>query len=352
MPFATPDYQAIRDAILRDILNQLPEAAVGNDSDYGLRAAAVGAAVEGLYQHQQWIVRQLFPDTADTDYLERWASLYGLARKPAAAAVGTVTVSGTIGAAVPAGTEAKTLAGVAFVTTAAAVIGGGGSATVAAQATQAGAAGNQAAGTALTLTAPPAGVQSAAVIAAMTGGADLEDDAGLLARLLTRIQLPPHGGAAHDYRAWAVEVAGVEEAYAYPLRRGPGTVDVVIVAAGGLPGAQLIADTQAHIDALRPVTADCLVLGPTAVPVAVTADLTFDTSTTLAAASASIQTALAAYFATIKPGGTVYRTRIVAIIADTPGVVDFTLPAPAANVITLVDATHVELATLGAVTLT
>lgn len=352
MPFSTPDYQAIRDAILRDIVNQLPGANTAGDGDYAIRANAVGAAIEGLYQHQQWLTRQALPDTADADYLERWSSLYGLTRKAAAVATGSITLTGTVGAVAPAGTEAKTSSGIAYVTTASATIGGGGTVTVAAQATAAGAAGNQAAATPLTLTAAPVGIQSQATIAAMTGGADRESDAGLLDRLLTRIQLPPHGGAAHDYRAWALAVPGVHDAYVYALRRGPGTVDVVIVADGGLPDAPLIAAVQAAIDIERPVTADCVVLGPTAVPVAVTATLTLSPGTTLATASAAINAALTTYFSGLKPGATAYRNRIAALIADTSGVVDFALTAPASNVDTVVDDTHSQLATLGTVTLT
>ncbi len=37
MPFSTPDYQAIRDAILRDIVNQLPGANTAGDGDYAIR---------------------------------------------------------------------------------------------------------------------------------------------------------------------------------------------------------------------------------------------------------------------------------------------------------------------------
>lgn len=352
MSFPTPDYQAVRDAILRDIANQLPEASTGADSDYAVRANATGAAIEGLYQHQQWLFGQLFPDTADADQLDRIAGLYGITRLPAAAATGTINFSGMVGSAIPAGTEAKTLTGIAFVTTAAGTVGAGGTAVVAAQASVAGSAGNQAAATALTLTAAPAVVNSAATIAAMTGGADTESNASLLARLLFRLRNPPHGGASSDYYLWATAVSGVAAAYVYSNRRGLGTTDVIIMATGGLPGAPLIASVQTAIDSVRPVQADVLVLGPTAINVAVTAALTLAAGTALATATAAINAALAAYFATLKPGDTVIVNRIRALMQDTTGVVDFTLTAPAANVITLVDATHSELARLGAVTLT
>jgi len=351
MPFTTPDYIAIRDAILRDIANQLPDAAVGSDSDYAIRANAVAAAIEGIYQHQQWIARQILPDTADGDYLERWASLYGLTRKAASFADGSITFIGTVGASVPIGTEARTADDVAYVTTVANVIGAGGSVDIAAQAVTAGEAGNADAGTAVTLTSAPAGVSSAGVIVTMTGGAAVESNADLLARLLSRIQQPPHGGARHDYEAWALAVAGVDRAYVFPLRRGLGTVDVVPMPASGLPGVQLLSDVQDYIDDVRPVTADCLALSPTEVQVDVTGTLTLDGTRSLVDVVADINAALAAYFATLAPGDTVVRTRIATIIGSVDGVADFVLSAPAANVATTVDDTTVELATLGTVTL-
>ncbi|TXG76829.1 MAG: phage tail protein, partial [Rhodocyclaceae bacterium] len=134
MSFVTPDYQAIRDAILRDIANQVPAASVGPDSDFTVRANATGAAVEGLYQHQQWIVRQLFPDTSDSDYLERHAGLRGITRKAATVATGAITFSGTPGASVALGTSATAPDGTIYVTTVAGTVGVGGTVVIAAQA--------------------------------------------------------------------------------------------------------------------------------------------------------------------------------------------------------------------------
>lgn len=350
MSFTTQDYQAIRDAILRDIGNQFPGANTSGDGDYAIRANAAGAAIEGLYQHQQWIVRQIFPDTADPDYLERHAAQKGLTRKDATVATGSITFSGTPGSTIPAGTEAKTGAGIAFVTTASTAIGAGGSVVASAQASQSGAAGNQAAGTALTLTAAPNGVVSTASIASMTGGTDIESYASLLSRLLFILRNPPCGGAAHDYYTWAMNVSGVTAAYVYPNRRGLGTTDVIILTAGGIPGAGLVADVQSYIDTVRPVQADFLAFGPTAVTVNIAGTLTLAGGYALVSVSAAINAGLASYFNSLKPGDTAYLSRIRAIVSDTPGVVDFALASPTANTTTLVDATHTEMPVLGAKT--
>jgi uncharacterized phage protein gp47/JayE len=354
MPFLLPDYEAIKTAILRDIVNLLPDAAVGADSDYNVRASALASAAEGLYQHQAWAVRQAFPDTADTDYLERHCSLRGIARKPAVAAAGTVLFSGTPAAAVPIGTQMRTLDGQVYVTTAAGVIAGGGTVSLAALAVVMGAAGNQPASTPCTLTSAPAGVLSDALIQTMTNGVDIESDAQMLARLLDLLRSPAAGGNAADYRRWALEVPGITAAFVFSLRRGNGTVDVVVLSNGAAPSAPKIAEAQAYIDVRRPVGLQgsaVLVFAPDFVPVNVTAVLTLS-GTTLGAASALISSALAAYFATLTPGETVYRSRIASIISNTPGVVDFTLSAPATNVTMTVSSFGVDMGQLGTLSIT
>ncbi|MEW6562705.1 MAG: baseplate J/gp47 family protein [Pseudomonadota bacterium] len=348
--FPTPDYSTLRTALLRDIANQLPDAATGSDSDFAIRANAVAAALEGLYQHQQWIARQILPDTADSDYLERWASLYGINKKPAVPASGTITFTASSAAVVPVGTEVKTVDGIAFVTTATGNVAANGALTLAASALTGGVSGNLPAGTILTLSAAPIGINSSATIATnFTGGEDVESESALLSRLKFRLRNAPHGGNALDYLAWARAVPGVAEAYVLPLRRGVGTVDIVIEGIGNTaPSLQIISSVQAAINAVKPVAADCLVYGPTIIPVPVTAQLTLS-NTTLAAATASINSSLNAYFATLNPGDAVIRNKIAAIISNTQGVVDFNLIAPAANVQMTVDANTVQVASLGQV---
>ncbi len=348
MAFTTPDFAAIKAALLRDVQNQLPEAAVTADSDFGVRAAAVAATIEGVYQHQAWIARQVFPDTADTEYLEKHADEHGLSRKRATYATGTATLAGTPGAGVPLGTELKTVAGLVFVSTEAAVIGAGGAATVAVQAGSAGAAGNLDAGTTLTCTSAPTGVQGAATLAtATTGGTDAETDAGLLSRVLDVMRNPPAGGNKYDWRRWALAVDGVSAAYVFPLRRGLGTVDVLVTSAGGAPSEEILAAVVAHLDEERPAGAsDFQVLAPSLTPVDVAVQVNLS-GLTLAQAQPLIEAALAAYFDTLEPGDPVYLSRIETAISGVSGVVDRVVTLPAANVAV----GEIEWARLGTVSL-
>lgn len=352
MSFSTLAFEAIKAAILRDIANQSPEALTGADSDFGVRAAAVAAAIEGLYQHQIWIANQVFPDSADADYLERHAALRGLTRKKATASTGSIRFSGTVGAPVAFGTEAKTSGGLLFVTTAAGLVGADGTVEISAQAQAGGSASNVEPGTVLTLTAAPSGVQSKANVVDMLGGTDSETDAGLLDRLLEVLRNPPSGGNAADYRRWALAVDGVTQAWVYPLRRGLGTVDVAVASSGGLPSSELLAAVQSAIDAVRPVSVkEFLAVSPTAVAVDITAQIRVS-GVTLEQAQSAVETALAAYFTDLEPGDTVYRSQLEAIITGVSGIVDRDLSSPAANVETSTALPGgIEWPRLGAVTL-
>lgn len=349
MALETPDFQQLRDRYLQAIKNMWPEAAVGGDSDHFVRASGVAAAVESLHQHIWWLSRQIFPQTTELEYLDRMAGQYGLQRKPASVATGSVHITGVAGTAITAGLQLQSAAGVLYELTANAAIGGGGTVAVSAWALVAGTTGNAAAGTALTLTTPVAGVTGITVVT-MDGGEQAETDDALRERLLDIMRNAPAGGNAADYRRWAMEVPGVARAFVFGARRGLGTVDVAIMSESGLPSLALIEAVDDYIDERRPVTTDLLVLQPDLVTINVVATVALS-GVTLAAAQAAAEAAIAAYLDTLVPGDTVYRSRLIAAIQDVSGVVNVNLTTPAADVPTNVTPLLLELATPGVVTL-
>lgn len=92
-------------------------------------------------------------------------------------------------------------------------------------------------------------------------------------------------------------------------------------------------------------------MAPTLVAVNIVAVLTLS-GTTLADATARINSVLVAYFATLHVGDAVTRAKLISLMMGVKGVTDVSLTTPAANVVPLADATHSELAALGTVTLT
>lgn len=311
-------------------------------------ARVMAGAAHLQHGHLEYLSRQIFPDTSDTEYLERHASLFGLSRLPAAYAAGAVVLTGVDGSVVPAGTLLQRSDAVGYVTDADATIASG-TATVAVTAVDAGLEGNADAGVVLAFVSPVAGVSSAATVdtGGLTNGTSAEDDASLRARLLSRLQEPPHGGSEADYVAWALAVAGVTRAWVYPLELGPGTVTVRFVRdaddGGLIPDAGAVAAVQAYIDERRPVTADVTVVAPVAVPLDFDIHLVPSTAATRAAVEAELADLLRRE---ASPGGTLRLSQIEVAIGVAEGVTDFTVSDPVADV------THTtgQIAILGTVT--
>jgi uncharacterized phage protein gp47/JayE len=335
MTFPRPTLGTLRDLARSEVAARLPGA------DPALRRSVVmvlAEAMAGLAHHQygylDFIARQVIPDTAGGEYLDRWCRMFGLQRKPATAAGGSVTFTGTDGTPIALGTRLTRGDGVTYATTQAGTIAAG-TATIAAAAEAAGEGGNVVAGAALTLMTAIPGLLGTVTVAAggLTGGGGEEADAPLRERLRSRMGTPPAGGAAHDYVAWALAVPGVTRAWVFPLARGAGTVDVAFVMDGRvniIPTAGDVADVQAAVDAQRPVTADVLVYAPVAAPLAITiTGLTPDNAAIRAAVEAELAAAIRRDSA---PGGTIRRSRLIEAISRAAGESHHTLTIPAADV--------------------
>ena len=107
MPATVLTLDQVRSNILREIRNQRPDADVGDDSDYYVRASGTASAVEGLYARIAWTAKQIFPDTADEDNLILHARLRGIERKPPVVASGTARAKGKPGVQIASGLSAK-----------------------------------------------------------------------------------------------------------------------------------------------------------------------------------------------------------------------------------------------------
>lgn len=235
-------------------------------SEKGMLAAIVRAQATGLYGthlHLSWNVRQLMPDTAEAEYLVRHAAIWGVFRRPATKAVGLALFTGVPGTAVPAGLDLRLPAGGLAVTSAGGVLDGAGEATIALEAAEGGVLGNTAGGASLPIVTVQAGLDpQAAVLDAdgMAGGAEEETDESLLARVLVEIREPGHGGNKSDYRVWIQNAFAVAKVATVPLWVGPGSVGVVVAMGTAVaPLVPIPAELDAmaaHLDPLRPVTAE------------------------------------------------------------------------------------------------
>lgn len=327
---------ALADLITRiraDVLQRLAVDDPLRQSDAEVYSRVLAGGINGLYGYLDWLSKQLMPDTAESEYLDRWASIWlNVPRKPATVATGIAAFTVQSGAVIPAGTVLSAFDGTEYQTTADATVVGT-TATAPIAALVAGVAGNRATGQTLNLSSPISGVQTAALTSgAIGGGADIESDADLSARLISRIQESPHGGAASDYIEWALEVAGVTRAWVFPGELGAGTVSVRFMRDGDvspIPDSTAVANVQTYINALRPVTANVTVVAPIAVPLNFTIALTPNNSVVQAAVQASLADLIRRESS---PGGTLLLSHINEAIAQSTGETDHTMSVPSGNV--------------------
>lgn len=336
MPFNRPTLKDLVERVTGDIESRLPGAdARLRRSNLNVLAKVLAGAAHGLYGFLNTISRQVIIDTADADSLERWANVWGVARTAATPAGGSVALTGTGSPTVPAGTELQRSDGVRYRVLADTRLIAG-AATAAIEAVLPGAAGNTDAGSTLLMPTAIAGVASAAIVleGGLSGGTDTETDTGLRERLLFRIQRPPQGGAASDYVAWAKAVPGVTRVWVRPQYTEANNVTVFFVrdndAGDIIPSSGEVALVQAHLDGLRPVTADVVVVAPTPLPVAFEIELTPNSSAVREAVEAELRDLLQRES---EPGGTILISHIREAVSIAAGEHDHVISEPLANVV-------------------
>ncbi|MDO8933772.1 MAG: baseplate J/gp47 family protein, partial [Rhodocyclaceae bacterium] len=126
MPFTRPDLATLIARAEADIETRLPGAdARLRRSNLNVLARVHAAAAHGLYGYLDWAARQVIPDTADAEELARWATVWGVQRRLAAPAIGSVTLTGVNGSVIAAGTSLMRSDGAEYTVDAEATIAGG-----------------------------------------------------------------------------------------------------------------------------------------------------------------------------------------------------------------------------------
>jgi len=330
MPWATPTLRQVRGFVRDSIHASLPgsDANVPN-SILRVLADAMGALCHLTLQYLDWLSKMLLPDTAETLWLDRHGKIWLVnsdgttGRKQATLASGQVTATGQNGTIVPTGTTLSSPDGVEYETTAQVIISGLPT-PIPVRAIDPGAASNMVTGSPMAFDTPPVGLDRTVLVLSMIGGADIETDDELRARVLQRIQQPPMGGDESDYEAWALAVPGVTRAWANALEEGMGTctvrfcMDDLRAENNGIPYAEDVVAVQNYIDVKRPVAVkDIFVVAPIPFPISFKITQLVDDTT---ATRASIETMCKEmFFEKSFPGCTIYRSWLEVAIANAIG---------------------------------
>jgi uncharacterized phage protein gp47/JayE len=274
MPFTIPTLQDLAQRTANAFRANLK----GSDArlwpnNVAVSAKVIAGAVWEPFAFLDYISRQFLVQSAEGRWLDRHAAEFGMARLAPTYATGQVLITGDPSISVPAGIVFQRADGVRYEVTIGGTTSGLGELTVPVRALDAGRGSNAVSGVALVLTAPVERIDSDAEVApAGIGlGADLESDESLRSRILHRKRMPPHGGAAHDYVAWAREINGVTRVYVDPVTADNERVDVGVwflmddLYVNGMPQAADVAAVRAYIETVRPAGALVAINAPEAV---------------------------------------------------------------------------------------
>jgi uncharacterized phage protein gp47/JayE len=348
MPWSTPTLRDVR-SLVRDAVNASLPGADANVPNSVLRVLSdnQGALCHLTLQYIDWLSKQLLPDTAETEWLDRHGQIWLVnadgttGRKMATLSTGQAQFQGIVdGTVVPAGTQLQSAASmpvgvdspnttVTFETLADITTSAGSPVNGNIRALDAGSFGNLPDGSALAIYPSVSGVSSTALTIGLTGGTDTETDDELRARILQRIRNPPMGGSTADYVSWALAVPGVTRAWA-AVEQGIGTMTVRFMMDDlradndGFPLPEDIAAVGAYIDKMRPVTVkDCFVAAPIKQFIDITiGSLVPNTTEAQAEIEQSVRDMLREMAA---PGQTIYAAWVSYAIMSAPSVQSFDL---------------------------
>lgn len=341
MSFSVPSLSQLR-AIARDALaGKLKIGALLPNSRARFLSDAAAGLAHLCLKYVTWVSDQIFPDKAGDEWLRgRHAKIWLGGDKAASFASGFIDATGIAGSVVPQGSRLA-FGSIAYETQEMATLSGDAT-RIPIIALVAGVVANLDAGTELTFTVPPDGVNGTATVVSLYGGVDAESTEELRFRVLQRIRNPPMGGDAEDYVKWLLDVPGVTRAWCAPLEMGIGTVtlrfmmDNVRAKQMGFPGTEDINFMQNQIDLVRPVAVkDRFVVSPIPEPISFTI---YNLQPDNASIRASIEKNLRAMIfdraapahaknGVTVPAKTIFRAWLYSTIMDTDGVESFVLDA-------------------------
>lgn len=311
--------------------------AINDSGDMAIRLRAFAAQIFSLLVQQDYLYRQVFPQTASGENLDRHAELRGLERRQAVKAAGVIrfflSEADSKNTTIPAGMSCTTDAGEEFITTQPGTIAAGDLfCDVSAEAKTAGASGNVPAGSVTEMMLAPAGVAACTNPQDFYGGADAETDSGLRARTIASYRTLPNGANAAYYENTVLAVDGIAGVSVLPKNRGAGTVDVIISATDGLPSQELINEVSARLDADREICVDILVSEPDTEEVDVTLSVLPEDGFTFDEVKPRVQEAITYFFNGTLLGKSVYMARLYSLVLAVEGVKNLKFTSPTEDV--------------------
>lgn len=283
------------------------------------------------------VIKLIFPEHSYGVYLDNHAKARGMMRREATAAMGELTIYGTLGTVIPAGSVFSTASvndepSVDYEAVAEYIIPQSGTITVQVRCKQPGIIGNTPPNTIIFCSGKITGITSVTNTEAFTGGTETEDDESLQLRVVEydESQGESNVGNEADYKRWATSVVGVGNATVIPASDDSGVVTIVITDTDGKPATDLLCESVYNYimrpdnrpERLAPVNAILSVVPPTAVPIGIRATVEIQEGFTIESIKLSYFSKINAYLSVAAEEGEIKYSKVYSALSETDGVND------------------------------
>ena len=331
--------------IQQRMMNSLPEDIDGMPGgfayDFTMPTALEKSEIINL--HLVRTLMLMFPQWAWGEWLDLHGRQKGVIRKAATPAQGYVTVTGVTGTRIPAGFIVCTAAtdeasSILYTLDEELILPEERTATVPVTAVETGKSSNVKAGMVVIMAQPITGIESITNEADITGGTEEEEDEPYRERVLEAYASEgvSYIGNDSDLIRWAKEVPGIGDCIVSAAWNGPGTIKLSLIDANGEPANDALCEAvYNHIispgdrsQRLLQAGSGTLTCTPAAtVPMSyVCAGIAYNETTDLRTIQTDFEAALKTYYAAAKRDGEIRYVKVHALLADLPGVEDFSDP--------------------------
>lgn len=325
MAYPIKAFDQLRSDIIQEIQN-LTGLTLDDEDDAAIRADGEAAVVEGLYHHQSYIQKQLFVATADEPFLYIHAKRLECPRNGGSKASGRVKATSNTAVTIPAGTKVTDGKGHYWLTLYKETFTANKPKEIQVIAEFEGVSWNFD-GEQLLWVSPLPGVAAQVDVIEISAGVDVEDVEAWRQRMMDKEALGLIRDREADLRRIVKDVPGVADVFIFPKRRGLGSLDVAITAAGNPPNSPstaLLALVQTVLDEYAGFWGDVRAYAPTKEYLNINAVFTGSVSET------EVEKVIRDYVGLLKPGETYVASTLVSRIKDLQGLTDIQL-SPALN---------------------
>ncbi|WP_457795030.1 baseplate J/gp47 family protein, partial [Acinetobacter baumannii] len=235
MAYPIKTFDQLRSDIIQEIQN-LTGLTLDDEDDAAIRADGEAAVVEGLYHHQSYIQKQLFVATADEPFLYIHAKRLECPRNGGSKASGRVKATSNTAVTIPAGTKVTDGKGHYWLTLYKETLTANKPKEIQVIAEFEGVSWNFD-GEQLLWVSPLPGVAAQVEVIEISAGVDVEDVEAWRQRMMDKEALGLIRDREADLRRIVKDVPGVADVFIFPKRRGLGSLDVAITAAGNPPNS-------------------------------------------------------------------------------------------------------------------